>query len=59
MSYEKAIDGLIMYTITPALYDDVKYRSEEEFDENKQYLIDSIKDIEYIEPYDDDSMDEE
>ena len=59
MKYEKAIDSLVEYTITPALYDDVEYKSEEEFDEIKQYLIDAIKEIEYIEQYDDDIEEED
>ena len=59
MKYEKAIDSLVEYTITPVLYDDVEYKSEEEFDEIKQYLIDAIKEIEYIEQYDDDIEEED
>jgi hypothetical protein len=59
MSYEKPIDNLVEYTIVPALYEDVKYSSEEEFDEIKQYLIDAIKEIEYIEQYDDDIEEED
>ena len=56
---EKALDGLIEYTIQPALYDDVEYKDEEEFQTIKQYLIDAIQEIEYIEQYDDDGFDEE
>jgi hypothetical protein len=56
---EKALDGLVGYTIQPALYDDMEYKSEEEFQSIKQYLIDSIQEIEYIEQYDDDGFGEE
>lgn len=56
---EKALDGLVGYTIQPALYDDMEYKSEEEFQALKQYLIDSIQEIEYIEQYDDDGFGEE
>lgn len=56
---EKALDGLLGYTIQPALYDDMEYKNEEEFQSIKQYLIDSIQEIEYIEQYDDDGFGEE
>jgi len=59
MKYEKAIDELVNYTILPVLYDDCVYKSEEEFDEIKQYLFDAIKDIEYVEQYEDDFSEEE
>jgi hypothetical protein len=58
-STEKALDDLIAYTIQPALYDDLEYKSEEEFQAIKQQLIESIQEIEYIEQYDDDGFDEE
>lgn len=51
MSYEKAIDNLVEYTIVPALYEDIEYSTEDKFDEIKQYLIDAIKEIEYVEQY--------
>lgn len=58
-SNEKALDGLVGYTIQPALYDDMEYKTEEEFQAIKQYLIDLIQEIEYIEQYDDDGFGEE
>lgn len=60
MKYEKIIDELVNYTIQPALYDDTSYKSEEEFDEIKQYLISAIQEIEYVEQYEgEDFSDEE
>ena len=59
MSYEKAIDNLVEYTVAPALYEDVKYNSEEKFEEIKQYLIDAIKDIEYTGQYDENIEEED
>jgi hypothetical protein len=56
---EKALDELIAYTIQPALYDDLEYKSEEEFQAIKQQLIESIQEIEYIEQYDEDGFEEE
>lgn len=58
-STEKALDDLIAYTIQPALYDDLEYKSEEEFQAIKQQLIESIQEIEYIEQYDEDGFSEE
>lgn len=58
-STEKALDELIAYTIQPALYDDLEYKSEEEFQAIKQQLIESIQEIEYIEQYDEDGFSEE
>jgi len=56
---EKALDGLLAYTIQPAIYDDLEYKNEEEFQAIKQYLIDAIQEIEYIEQYDEDGFEEE
>ena len=58
-STEKALDDLVSYTIQPALYEDVEYKDEEEFQALKQYLIDAISEIEYIEQYDEDGFSEE
>lgn len=56
---EKALEDLVAYTIQPALYEDLEYKSEEEFQAIKQQLIESIQEIEYIEQYDEDGFEEE
>lgn len=56
---EKALDDLVAYTIQPALYEDLEYKDEEEFQAIKQQLIESIQEIEYIEQYDEEGFEEE
>jgi len=56
---EKLLDDLIGYTIQPVLYDDCQYGNEEEFDSLKRYLIDLIQEIEYVEQYEDDEIEED
>ena len=41
-------DDLINETVAPALWEDFTYSSEEEFKSIKQYLIEAIKEVEYI-----------
>jgi hypothetical protein len=56
---EKTLDNLLNQVIEITFYEDCKYKNEEEFDSIKQYLIDAIQDIEYIEQYEDDADEEE
>jgi hypothetical protein len=48
-------DALIIDTISPALWEDFTYSNEEEFKAIKHYLIEAIREVEYV----DQSVDEE
>lgn len=56
---EKTIDNLLNQVIEITLYEDCQYKNEDEFDSIKQYLIDAIQEIEYIEQYEDDVEEED
>lgn len=51
-------DDLINETVAPALWEDFSYSNEEEFKAIKRYLIDAIKEIEYIDQGVDESYNE-
>lgn len=53
------ISNLINETIAPALYEDLKYNSMEEFEEIKRSLIEMIREIEYIDQGNDDFIEDE
>lgn len=56
---EKTLDNLLNQVIEITLYEDCQYKNEDEFDSIKQYLIDAIQEIEYIEQYEDDVEEED
>jgi len=41
-------EALVSESIAPALWDDFTYKNEDEFNAIKRYIIDAIRDIEYI-----------
>jgi hypothetical protein len=45
---EKCLNALLAHSIEPALFDDCKFKSEEEFDALKQHLIEAIEEIPYV-----------